>query len=139
MILGGVVVVGLAAAFAVLGLFGLRQESDSPGTVAASAQYERILPGLCEARRRARAGKLNQAGIVYQDEAHVGVHLLFASVTEKNRSVAARLGESHVRVERDITQFDPLLAQHLTGLIDATRAALISLSLAAVDCPVASP
>ncbi len=107
----------------------------SLGNVTEENSREAVL-GLCEARAEVERDPA-AAGDAFFDRAHDRLHVIAAAVEEVDRPSAARLLEAIASVEADVRQdAEPeRTAADLDALLEATRASLERLGLAAPRCP----
>lgn len=96
--------------------------------------YPKIVPGLCLALSFAKQGKINQANVMYYDQAHFGLHALSADVSAVDRPLGDRLFREHAKVEGELSSFSPALKTDLQLLIDLAVQSLIRLGGDAVNC-----
>jgi hypothetical protein len=107
--------------------------SGSLGTVTQGPADEAIL-GLCEI---AGAGDRDAASATFQDRSHQTLHVIAAATEVVDRAAAAELLAAKQQVEADLAP-DSLpngFGGHVEGLLEATRAALGAIGLAAPACP----
>jgi hypothetical protein len=107
--------------------------SGSLGPVRPEAADQAIL-GLCGI---AGDTERDEAATIFADRSHQTLHVIAAAVQAVDRAVAAELLEAKQVVEADLTE--PVLpdgfSDHVSSLLDATRAALDAIGLPAPECP----
>lgn len=128
---GGLVAVGALAGVLLLSGDGGDTSTDPPSNL------EETLLGLCAASSEAAEGSVEDAGDVFYDRSHQGLHDLAAQASDEDRAAVTRLLETKQRVEALLRggASPGELRSQLRRLLDAASEAARAIDVPPPPCP----